>query len=119
MTYKIKVTTLATIIALSGAVAAPAFADSVGDNDSVRSVEYAYVDKGEAKDLVKKYLKDKGHASLRPGEMQKISVLSGIDEKSNEKVYRDKWKVDIRTLSRGQVGTVYVDTETGEITTKR
>ncbi|WP_321391258.1 hypothetical protein [Emcibacter sp.] len=119
MTHKVRVATYATIIALAGAVAAPVYADSIEERSSVKSVEYAYVDKNDAKKMVKDYLKEKGHASLRPGDAQKISVLTGIDEESNEKIFRDKWKVDVRTLNRAQIGTLYVDTETGEITTKR
>ncbi|MFC7050653.1 hypothetical protein [Emcibacter nanhaiensis] len=119
MNHTVKIATLASIIALAGAFSAPAFADSIGDNNGVRSVEHASVDKSEAKSLVKEFLKENGHSSLRPGDAQKISALVGIDEESNEKIYRDKWKVDVRSLNRAQVGTLYVDTETGEITTKR
>ncbi|WP_417318181.1 hypothetical protein [Emcibacter sp.] len=119
MTHKPGVTTLASIIALGGAFAVPVYADSIEHSSNIQSVEYANVGKVEAKKLVKKFLKEKGHTSLRPGEVQKISVVAGFDDENNEKIYREKWKVDVRSLNRAQVGTLYVDTETGEITTKR
>ncbi|WP_138379988.1 hypothetical protein [Luteithermobacter gelatinilyticus] len=104
---------LGMVIAVAGVGAMQASAGSLGKNVHQADVEVSDgVSKSEAKKLVKEFLKDKGKRNLRPGDVNKARMLEGSE-------FRDKWKVDIQSLNRMIVGRLYVDTETGEITTKK
>lgn len=86
-----------------------AFASEIVSDNVTQMIQSANSDdkvtRSEARKIIKAYLKSKeGHQQLRLGKITKL---------------RDKWQIDITSLTKIKVLATYVNDKTGKITFKR